>query len=160
MTTKHCNEWAEHLWRDVWCVCFHSPSVVLVSAIGSLVLLLALAVYRHQHPVNLYLLFGFVSVHVHCFESHNHSTDKKTILNWFSDVIYPTTVILSITVLLQTLLEAVSVATAGKLCLLFLLSWIQSRLKGHACRHSTSTGPTLRTHSLNALTPWWGWIMN
>ncbi|KAG9280311.1 protein lifeguard 4 [Astyanax mexicanus] len=36
-----------------------SPSVVLVSAIGSLVLLLALAIYRHQHPVNLYLLFGF-----------------------------------------------------------------------------------------------------
>ncbi|KAK9975850.1 hypothetical protein ABG768_021082 [Culter alburnus] len=36
-----------------------SPSLVLVSAIGSLILLLALAVYRHQHPVNLYLLFGF-----------------------------------------------------------------------------------------------------
>ncbi|KAM6985425.1 protein lifeguard 4 [Aplochiton taeniatus] len=36
-----------------------SPAVVLVSAIGSLVLLLALAVYRHQHPVNLYLLFAF-----------------------------------------------------------------------------------------------------
>ncbi|XP_073694148.1 protein lifeguard 4-like [Garra rufa] len=36
-----------------------SPALVLVSAIGSLILLLALAVYRHQHPVNLYLLFGF-----------------------------------------------------------------------------------------------------
>ncbi|XP_073694302.1 protein lifeguard 4-like [Garra rufa] len=36
-----------------------SPVLVLVSAIGSLILLLALAVYRHQHPVNLYLLFGF-----------------------------------------------------------------------------------------------------
>uniref|UniRef100_A0A3B4V2Y2 Transmembrane BAX inhibitor motif containing 4 n=1 Tax=Seriola dumerili TaxID=41447 RepID=A0A3B4V2Y2_SERDU len=34
-----------------------SPAVVLVSALGSLVLLLALAVYRHKHPVNLYLLF-------------------------------------------------------------------------------------------------------
>ncbi|XP_041636191.1 protein lifeguard 4 [Cheilinus undulatus] len=37
----------------------HSPAVVLVSAIGSLVLLVALAVYRHQHPVNLYLLLAF-----------------------------------------------------------------------------------------------------
>ncbi|KAK2892848.1 hypothetical protein QQF64_035330 [Cirrhinus molitorella] len=36
-----------------------SPSLVLISAIGSLILLLALAVYRHQHPINLYLLFGF-----------------------------------------------------------------------------------------------------
>ncbi|TRY57559.1 hypothetical protein DNTS_023500 [Danionella cerebrum] len=36
-----------------------SPSLVLISAIGSLILLLALAFYRHQHPVNLYLLFGF-----------------------------------------------------------------------------------------------------
>lgn len=36
-----------------------SPAVVLVSAIGSLVFLLALAIYRHQHPLNLYLLFGF-----------------------------------------------------------------------------------------------------
>ncbi|KAM3859198.1 protein lifeguard 4-like, partial [Diretmus argenteus] len=36
-----------------------SPAVVLVSAVGSLVLLLALAVYRHQHPINLYLLFAF-----------------------------------------------------------------------------------------------------
>ncbi|XP_049617258.1 protein lifeguard 4 [Syngnathus scovelli] len=36
-----------------------SPAVVLVSALGSLALLLALAVYRHKHPVNLYLLFVF-----------------------------------------------------------------------------------------------------
>ncbi|XP_016298627.1 protein lifeguard 4-like [Sinocyclocheilus anshuiensis] len=36
-----------------------SPSLVLISAIGSLILLLALAVYRHQHPINLYLLLGF-----------------------------------------------------------------------------------------------------
>ncbi|XP_028810754.1 protein lifeguard 4 [Denticeps clupeoides] len=36
-----------------------SPSVVLVSAVGSLVLIFALFIYRHQHPVNLYLLLGF-----------------------------------------------------------------------------------------------------
>ncbi|XP_071358136.1 protein lifeguard 4 [Trachinotus anak] len=36
-----------------------SPAVVLVSSLGSLVLLLALAVYRHRHPVNLYLLLAF-----------------------------------------------------------------------------------------------------
>uniref|UniRef100_A0AAQ5YU74 Transmembrane BAX inhibitor motif containing 4 n=1 Tax=Amphiprion ocellaris TaxID=80972 RepID=A0AAQ5YU74_AMPOC len=36
-----------------------SPAVVLVSALLSLVLLLALAIYRHQHPVNLYLLLVF-----------------------------------------------------------------------------------------------------
>ncbi|XP_051976749.1 protein lifeguard 4-like [Xyrauchen texanus] len=36
-----------------------SPILVLISAIGSLILLLALAVYRHKHPINLYLLFGF-----------------------------------------------------------------------------------------------------
>ncbi|KAJ3612229.1 hypothetical protein NHX12_020505 [Muraenolepis orangiensis] len=36
-----------------------SPAVVLVSALGSLVVLLALAVYRHKHPVNLYLLSAF-----------------------------------------------------------------------------------------------------
>ncbi|XP_068163379.1 protein lifeguard 4 [Antennarius striatus] len=36
-----------------------TPAVVLVSALGSLVLLLVLAVYRHQHPVNLYLLLSF-----------------------------------------------------------------------------------------------------
>ncbi|XP_051974963.1 protein lifeguard 4-like isoform X1 [Xyrauchen texanus] len=36
-----------------------SPALVLISAIGSLILLVALAVYRHKHPINLYLLFGF-----------------------------------------------------------------------------------------------------
>ncbi|XP_030576280.1 protein lifeguard 4 [Archocentrus centrarchus] len=36
-----------------------SPAVVLVSSLLSLALLLALAVYRHQHPANLYLLFTF-----------------------------------------------------------------------------------------------------
>ncbi|KAG7497232.1 lifeguard 4 [Solea senegalensis] len=36
-----------------------SPVVVLVPAVGSLILLVALAVYRHQHPVNLYLLLVF-----------------------------------------------------------------------------------------------------
>lgn len=41
--------------------------MVLVSALGSLVLLLALAMYRHQHPVNLYLLLTFVSLC--CFQS-------------------------------------------------------------------------------------------
>ncbi|XP_048882770.1 protein lifeguard 4 [Brienomyrus brachyistius] len=35
------------------------PSLVLVSAIGSLGLIFALAIYRHQHPINLYLLLGF-----------------------------------------------------------------------------------------------------
>ncbi|CAL9681987.1 unnamed protein product [Knipowitschia caucasica] len=37
----------------------NSPAVVLVSALGSLVLLLVLFIYRHQHPVNLYLLLTF-----------------------------------------------------------------------------------------------------
>ncbi|XP_072915678.1 protein lifeguard 4 [Hemitrygon akajei] len=36
-----------------------SPSLVLITAFGSLGLIIALAIYRHQHPVNLYLLFGF-----------------------------------------------------------------------------------------------------
>ncbi|KAK3518046.1 hypothetical protein QTP70_033205 [Hemibagrus guttatus] len=36
-----------------------SPSLVLLSAIGSLFLIIALAVYRHQHPINLYLLLAF-----------------------------------------------------------------------------------------------------
>lgn len=41
-------------------MCVFSPALVLVSALGSLGLLLALAVYRHQHPINLYLLLTFV----------------------------------------------------------------------------------------------------
>ncbi|KAM9310212.1 protein lifeguard 4 [Pholidichthys leucotaenia] len=36
-----------------------SPALVLVSALFSLGLLLALALYRHQHPVNLHLLLAF-----------------------------------------------------------------------------------------------------
>ncbi|XP_066579924.1 protein lifeguard 4 [Amia ocellicauda] len=36
-----------------------SPAVVLVSAIGSLGFICALAIYRHSHPANLYLLLGF-----------------------------------------------------------------------------------------------------
>ncbi|KAG9335174.1 hypothetical protein JZ751_005522 [Albula glossodonta] len=36
------------------------PALVLVSAVGSLGLIFALAIYRHQHPINLYLLFAFV----------------------------------------------------------------------------------------------------
>ncbi|XP_028602522.1 protein lifeguard 4 [Podarcis muralis] len=36
-----------------------SPAVLLVSVLGSLVVIVALTLYRHQHPLNLYLLFGF-----------------------------------------------------------------------------------------------------
>ncbi|XP_072257394.1 protein lifeguard 4 [Pyxicephalus adspersus] len=36
-----------------------SPGLLLLCAIGSLGTILALTIYRHQHPVNLYLLFGF-----------------------------------------------------------------------------------------------------
>ncbi|XP_020641715.3 protein lifeguard 4 [Pogona vitticeps] len=36
-----------------------SPVLLLVSLLGSLVVIVALTLYRHQHPVNLYLLFGF-----------------------------------------------------------------------------------------------------
>ncbi|XP_054844306.1 protein lifeguard 4 [Eublepharis macularius] len=36
-----------------------SPSVLLLSLLGSLAMIVALALYRHQHPLNLYLLFGF-----------------------------------------------------------------------------------------------------
>ncbi|KAL4660269.1 protein lifeguard 4 [Arapaima gigas] len=39
-----------------------SPAVVLLSALGSLGLIFALAIYRHQHPINLYLLLSFVSM--------------------------------------------------------------------------------------------------
>ncbi|NXC51272.1 LFG4 protein, partial [Penelope pileata] len=35
------------------------PALVLISLLGSLAVILALTHYRHQHPVNLYLLFGF-----------------------------------------------------------------------------------------------------
>ncbi|XP_040200027.1 protein lifeguard 4 [Rana temporaria] len=36
-----------------------SPALLLICAIGSLGTIIALTIYRHQHPVNLYLLFGF-----------------------------------------------------------------------------------------------------
>ncbi|NXN22677.1 LFG4 protein, partial [Nycticryphes semicollaris] len=38
------------------------PALLLLSAFGSLAIIVALTIYRHQHPVNLYLLFGFVSI--------------------------------------------------------------------------------------------------
>ncbi|NXJ82905.1 LFG4 protein, partial [Trogon melanurus] len=38
------------------------PALLLISAIGSLAVIVALTLYRHQHPINLYLLFGFYSV--------------------------------------------------------------------------------------------------
>lgn len=46
----------------VFSVKSHSPAVLLVSVLGSLVVIVALTLYRHQHPLNLYLLFGFVSI--------------------------------------------------------------------------------------------------
>ncbi|XP_067906577.1 protein lifeguard 4 [Heterodontus francisci] len=36
-----------------------SPVLVLVACLGSLGLIIALAIYRHQYPINLYLLFAF-----------------------------------------------------------------------------------------------------
>ncbi|XP_063303144.1 protein lifeguard 4 [Pelobates fuscus] len=36
-----------------------SPALLLISALGSLGTIVALTIYRHQYPVNLYLLFGF-----------------------------------------------------------------------------------------------------
>ncbi|NXE72685.1 LFG4 protein, partial [Cochlearius cochlearius] len=38
------------------------PALLLISGFGSLAIIVALTLYRHQHPVNLYLLFGFVSI--------------------------------------------------------------------------------------------------
>ncbi|KAM9028963.1 protein lifeguard 4 isoform 2-T2 [Guaruba guarouba] len=35
------------------------PALLLISGLGSLAVIVALTLYRHQHPVNLYLLFGF-----------------------------------------------------------------------------------------------------
>ncbi|PIO34457.1 hypothetical protein AB205_0135270, partial [Aquarana catesbeiana] len=42
----------------VFCL-ISSPALLLICAIGSLGTIIALTIYRHQHPVNLYLLFGF-----------------------------------------------------------------------------------------------------
>uniref|UniRef100_A0A8C5QH82 Transmembrane BAX inhibitor motif containing 4 n=1 Tax=Leptobrachium leishanense TaxID=445787 RepID=A0A8C5QH82_9ANUR len=36
-----------------------SPALLLISAFGSLGTIIALTIYRHQYPVNLYLLLGF-----------------------------------------------------------------------------------------------------
>ncbi|NXW29257.1 LFG4 protein, partial [Phaetusa simplex] len=38
------------------------PALLLISGFGSLAVIVALTLYRHQHPVNLYLLFGFCSL--------------------------------------------------------------------------------------------------
>ncbi|NWI51836.1 LFG4 protein, partial [Calyptomena viridis] len=38
------------------------PALVLISGFASLAVVVALNLYRHQHPVNLYLLFGFCSL--------------------------------------------------------------------------------------------------
>ncbi|NXL07967.1 LFG4 protein, partial [Mesembrinibis cayennensis] len=38
------------------------PALLLISVFGSLAIIVALTLYRHQHPVNLYLLFGFWSL--------------------------------------------------------------------------------------------------
>ncbi|XP_064511819.1 protein lifeguard 4 [Pseudopipra pipra] len=35
------------------------PALLLISGFGSLAIIVALTLYRHQHPLNLYLLFGF-----------------------------------------------------------------------------------------------------
>ncbi|KAG2469449.1 LFG4 protein, partial [Polypterus senegalus] len=40
-----------------------SPAVVLIAALGSLGLIVALSIYRLQHPTNLYLLLGFLFFH-------------------------------------------------------------------------------------------------
>ncbi|XP_040265115.1 protein lifeguard 4 [Bufo bufo] len=39
-----------------------SPGLLMFSALGSLGTIIALTIYRHQHPLNLYLLFGFTSL--------------------------------------------------------------------------------------------------
>nr|XP_033815524.1 protein lifeguard 4 [Geotrypetes seraphini] len=36
-----------------------SPALLFVSAVGCFGTIIALALYRHQHPINLFLLFGF-----------------------------------------------------------------------------------------------------
>ncbi|NXD85696.1 LFG4 protein, partial [Halcyon senegalensis] len=40
------------------------PALLLISGFGSLAIIVALTLYRHQHPINLYLLFGFVSIYI------------------------------------------------------------------------------------------------
>ncbi|KAL7982620.1 hypothetical protein Chor_010218 [Crotalus horridus] len=41
---------------------YESPALLLMALLGSLAVIVALTLYRHQYPVNLYLLFGFVAV--------------------------------------------------------------------------------------------------
>ncbi|NWR66386.1 LFG4 protein, partial [Bucorvus abyssinicus] len=38
------------------------PALLFISGFGSLAIIMALTLYRHQHPLNLYLLFGFCSL--------------------------------------------------------------------------------------------------
>ncbi|KAJ7418888.1 Protein lifeguard 4 [Willisornis vidua] len=38
---------------------YERPAFLLISVFGSLAIIVALTLYKHQHPVNLYLLFGF-----------------------------------------------------------------------------------------------------
>jgi len=47
-----------------FCVKLYRPALLLVSGFGSLAVIVSLTIYRHQHPVNLYLLFGFVSIYI------------------------------------------------------------------------------------------------
>ncbi|XP_038612254.1 protein lifeguard 4 [Tachyglossus aculeatus] len=54
-----------------------SPALILVSVLGSFGLIIALTFYRHKHPINFYLLFGFtllealtVAVTVTFYEVH------------------------------------------------------------------------------------------
>ncbi|KAM8821421.1 protein lifeguard 4 [Eudromia elegans] len=46
-------------WTGLQAFVHERPALLLISAFGSLATILALAFYRHQHPINLYLLFGF-----------------------------------------------------------------------------------------------------
>ncbi|KGL79168.1 Protein lifeguard 4, partial [Tinamus guttatus] len=46
-------------WPGLQAFVHERPALLLISAFGSLATILALAFYRHQHPINLYLLFGF-----------------------------------------------------------------------------------------------------
>ncbi|NWI16785.1 LFG4 protein, partial [Crypturellus soui] len=49
-------------WTGLQAFVHERPALLLISAFGSLATILALAFYRHQHPINLYLLFGFISL--------------------------------------------------------------------------------------------------
>lgn len=47
-----------------FCMELYRPALLLISGLGSLAVIVALTLYRHQHPVNLYLLFGFASIYI------------------------------------------------------------------------------------------------